>query len=106
MSLVDVHHCATCTCAPPGTKTTVGYLGWSGHGNMGDDAIRLAIEEALPQLDLLRLPRARRGFSQRAVDGCLGKGGTHSLLLGGGTPLGRRNWRLPLAANLSLAAKR
>ena len=106
MSLVDHHHCATCTCTfGTGVRTSIGYLGWSNHGNMGDDAIRGALEAVLPDLDLVPLPLTLRGFS-RLAQGPRRRLRQSHLLLGGGTTIGRRNWRLPLMANLSVIGRR
>jgi len=106
MSLVDHHHCATCTCSPTGERTTVSYLGWANRGNMGDDAIRHALQAVLPQLELIPLPLTMRGFSQLATDRSRRRVRNTHLLLGGGTTIGRRNWRVPLLANLTVTGRR
>jgi polysaccharide pyruvyl transferase WcaK-like protein len=82
---------------------TVGYLGWTGYGNMGDEAIHQALVHSLPGLDLVPVPlgpraAVRAGRRLRVL--------RHSpLLLGGGTVLGRRIWRLHLRQALALSAR-
>jgi polysaccharide pyruvyl transferase WcaK-like protein len=71
---------------------------------MGDDAIRSALEAVLPGLDLVPLPLTLRAAPKVAPRARRLR--ESHLLLGGGTTVGRRNWRLPLLANLSLVGRR
>ena len=70
------------------------YVGWVGFGNLGDDAIAEAV---LPPLAPDEVVYAAHGPADlRRV---LGRGaGQRHLLLGGGTAIGRRNWRLVINA--------
>ena len=67
-----------------------GYLGWGGHGNLGDDAIREAIESRVPGASMTPMPTAplesARTFVRRhhAMPGA-------RVLIGGGTVIGRAN---------------
>jgi polysaccharide pyruvyl transferase WcaK-like protein len=84
----------------------VGYLGWHGHGNMGDVAIRLTYERCLPQCDLRSLPE-----SPSQIPGFLRATGISNLrhmhvLLGGGTVIGRRHYRGMLSGNMLIARGR
>ncbi len=106
MSLVDHHHCITCTCDLNDNRVSVGYLGWSHRGNLGDDAILDAIECALPEMDLVPLPLTMKEFGRMASRQTRRRLRHAHLLLGGGTVIGRRNWRLPMMANLSLTSRR
>jgi polysaccharide pyruvyl transferase WcaK-like protein len=106
MSLVDRHHCATCSCAAATTEApTISYLGWSGQGNLGDDAIHDALASALPNLVLERQSlRAREIAASVLANQRLRR--HEPLLLGGGTVIGRKNWRLPLRVHMALTSTR
>jgi len=106
MSLVDRHHCATCSCAEHTVHAPkVGYLGWSGQGNLGDDAIHDALASALPHLTLERQSLRAREIAASVVAGPRVR--RHEpLLLGGGTVIGRKNWRLPLRFHMALTSTR
>jgi len=106
MSLVDHHHCTTCTCDLSHERFSVGYLGWSHRGNLGDDAILDAVTRALPEMDLVPLPLTMKEFGRMASRQTRRRLRHAHLLLGGGTVIGRRNWRLPMMANLSLTSRR
>jgi polysaccharide pyruvyl transferase WcaK-like protein len=87
----------------PRHHRTIGYLGWTGYGNMGDEAIHQALLESLPSLDFVPVPlgpaAALRASNRVRVL-------RHSpLLLGGGTVLGRRIWRFHLRQALALSAR-
>lgn len=65
------------------------YVGWVGFGNLGDDAIAEAV---LPPLDPDEVVYA--AHKPADLPRVLGTGARHRhLLLGGGTAIGRRNWR-------------
>jgi polysaccharide pyruvyl transferase WcaK-like protein len=83
------------------------YLGWSGRGNLGDDAIHDALAKAFPHAVVAPLPlyakeTARLLFSPVRLRRARGS----TLLLGGGTVIGRANWRMHLRVGLGLVAKR
>jgi hypothetical protein len=81
-------------------RPTAGYLGWTGHANMGDEAIRQAVVGALPGVELIEVPLGMRA-TVRAVHRIPGlrRG---PLVLGGGTVLGRRIWRYHLRQAFAL----
>jgi polysaccharide pyruvyl transferase WcaK-like protein len=72
----------------------VAYLGWHGKGNLGDDAIYDAVRSQLPGaifLDLPRFPREMICAVATGLDRSLRHG---TQVVGGGTLIGRRHWRL------------
>lgn len=74
---------------------SVGYLGWLNRGNLGDESMFLAHQIAM-HAGIRRIPIQRLGFK-------LARNATlDTLVLGGGTLLGRREWgqRLELAIEL------
>jgi polysaccharide pyruvyl transferase WcaK-like protein len=78
----------------------VSYVGWTGHANMGDEAIHQALVGALPGAELVAMPlglaalrRAPRLVALRH----------YPVVLGGGTVLGRRIWRFHLRQALTLS---
>src|SRR5262245_33946666 len=74
--------------APP-----IAYLGFSGRGNAGDDAIFLAHQRSLPGAQLARLPLEWERQTL-AVLGRLRRRPLHAgILVGGGTVVGRAQWR-------------
>src|SRR4051794_4044951 len=85
--------------APP-----VAYLGFAGRGNAGDDAIMLAHIRSLPDIRLAPLPLE---WERQTLDlmGQLRKRPLHAgILVGGGTLVGRRQWRERLEYALHAAA--
>jgi polysaccharide pyruvyl transferase WcaK-like protein len=78
------------------------YVGWVGFGNLGDDAIAEAV---LPPLEPEEVVYAAHGPADlRRV---IRPGASHRyLLLGGGTAVGRRNWRAVVNAAGALQAWR
>jgi polysaccharide pyruvyl transferase WcaK-like protein len=81
-------------------EEVVGYIGWTGHGNLGDEAMFSAIRQLLPRVSLQPFERntRRRLFSTAPIAG----GSRFSaVVLGGGTLINRGY--LPIAeAALSL----
>lgn len=85
---------------PRPRRAALGYLGWIGFGNMGDEAIHRALVAALPDIELVPLPLGVRA-GLRSVRHIASYRGT-AVLLGGGTVVGRRIWRVHLAQALLL----
>jgi hypothetical protein len=72
----------------------LGYLGWHGFGNFGDDLLRLCWERALEgHVQLVDAPLGPKDW-RRTLKALLHRltRRTDMLLLGGGTVLGFRNW--------------
>lgn len=72
----------------------IGYLGWHGRGNVGDDALHDGLRAALPDVPLVDLPLYPRDLLAVARAGELGRMRAARPFLGGGTCIGRRNWRV------------
>jgi hypothetical protein len=71
----------------------IGYLGFAGRGNAGDDAILLAHRRSLPTLDLGLLPLEWERETL-ALLGRIRRRRLHAgVLVGGGTVVGREAWR-------------
>jgi hypothetical protein len=81
--------------ARPGTTTapTAGYLGWHGRGNVGDDAIHDAVRGALRGVELVDVPLYRRDVVRGPGRVVQLRRRAAGLVLGGGTCVGRSNWR-------------
>ncbi|WP_284740049.1 polysaccharide pyruvyl transferase family protein [Amycolatopsis sp. RTGN1] len=82
------------------------YVGWTGHGNLGDDAIADALLPHLPAVEPWHVPHDPKAFAHRVLRGGLRGAGDRAVLVGGGTVVGRRNWRLLLEASGLLLARR
>lgn len=80
------------------TAPRIGYLGWSGHGNLGDDILFELVQEAIPEADFLRMPMNGRELLESLPRVSLKARRERRLVMGGGTAIGRLNWRLPLQA--------
>ena len=73
--------------------TLIGYLGWHGRGNLGDDAIYDAVRAQVPEarfLDIPRFPIEVIASYATGLDRTLRRS---TLVVGGGTVVGRRPWR-------------
>ena len=81
------------------------YVGWTGQRNLGDDAIADALIPRLGMVEPEHAPYRLADFAGRVVGGGLRGSGRRALLLGGGTAIGRRNWRLVLTANGAVLAR-
>ncbi len=82
------------------------YIGWTGHNNLGDDAIAVALRAALspaPSVDVPLYPREITRSLHRVARQQLRAGFP---LLGGGTVIGRTNWRIHVKTALALTAMR
>ncbi|WP_231973728.1 MULTISPECIES: polysaccharide pyruvyl transferase family protein [unclassified Mycobacterium] len=82
----------------------VAYLGWHGLGNLGDDAIYDAVRNRLPGATFVDLPRLPHQLLHATVTSALGvrtfrRG---SQVVGGGTLVGRRQWRPLVKRGLAL----
>lgn len=82
------------------------YVGWTGRGNLGDDAIADALIPRFPNVEPWHVPMDPAGFVRRVASGGTVGAGRRTVLLGGGTVVGRRNWRLLLTATGRLLARR
>ncbi len=84
----------------------VAYVGWHRKGNLGDDAIYDAVRSQLPGVTFLDLPSSRRENIRSAVTG-LNRSLRHSSqVVGGGTIVGRAQWRLLINRGLALTRNR
>lgn len=88
-----------------GPKTLL-YVGWTGQRNLGDDAIADALIPRLSAVEPVHAPYTLSDFARRVASGGARGGGRRAVLLGGGTAIGRRNWRLVLTATGSVLARR
>lgn len=84
---------------------TVAYLGWHGLGNLGDDAIYDAVRGVLPGATFLDLPRLPHQLVYATLTAAMGL--NRSLrrsrqVVGGGTLVGRTQWRLLVNRGLAL----
>lgn len=80
----------------PAVGAEIGYLGWSGRGNLGDDVLRDIVVEALPNSRVTYLPMELRELPQYLDPRLAGRRRSRPLVLGGGTVVGRANWRVAL----------
>lgn len=80
----------------------VGYLGWHGRGNLGDDAIYDAVRSQLPRATFLDLPRLPREMIYAAATGLNRSLRRSTQVVGGGTLVGRRKWRRLVNRGLAL----
>ncbi|WP_020674170.1 polysaccharide pyruvyl transferase family protein [Amycolatopsis nigrescens] len=87
-------------------RTRLLYVGWTGQGNLGDDAIADALLPRLSTVEPWQVPHDPAGFARRVLGGGLIGAGGRAVLVGGGTVVGRRNWRLLLSATGALLARR
>ncbi|EWM12914.1 polysaccharide pyruvyl transferase family protein [Kutzneria sp. 744] len=86
--------------------TTAVYVGWTGRGNLGDDAIADALLHHIPGVAPWHVPTDPTAFAGRLLAGAGVGARRRTVLLGGGTVVGRRNWRMLLAATGALLARR
>lgn len=84
---------------------TLLYVGWTGQRNLGDDAIADALIPRLGTVEQAHAPYQLADLAKRVVGGGLASSSRRALLLGGGTAIGRRNWRMVLTANGALLAR-
>jgi polysaccharide pyruvyl transferase WcaK-like protein len=84
---------------------TLLYVGWTGQRNLGDDAIADALIPRLGTVESAHAPYQLADLAKRVVGGGLAGSSRRALLLGGGTAIGRSNWRMVLTANGALLAR-
>jgi polysaccharide pyruvyl transferase WcaK-like protein len=90
-----------------GASPVVAYLGWAGRGNMGDDAILRAMEQAVPGATFTCLPLYPAETARFLVAPAGARRVRHGLfLLGGGTVIGRSSWRMHVHVGLGLVRTR
>jgi polysaccharide pyruvyl transferase WcaK-like protein len=84
----------------------VAYVGWHRKGNLGDDAIYDAVRSQLPGVKFLDLPSTRWENIRSTATG-LNRSLRHSTqVVGGGTIVGRAQWRLLIDRGLALTRNR
>jgi polysaccharide pyruvyl transferase WcaK-like protein len=71
----------------------VSYLGWHGRGNLGDDAIYDAVRSQLAGANLMDLPHLPRERIHSLAPSFRRRLRSSTLVVGGGTVIGRSNWR-------------
>lgn len=80
----------------------VAYLGWHGRSNLGDDAIYDAVRSQLPGARFLDLPCLPSEMIRAAATGMNRSLRRSVQVVGGGTLVGRRHWRLLIKRGLAL----
>ena len=80
----------------------VGYLGWHGKNNIGDDAIYDAVRSQLPGATFLDLPRLPLEMARAVTTGLNRRLRRSTQVVGGGTLAGRRHWRMLINRGLAL----
>jgi len=83
----------------------VAYLGWHGRGNLGDDAIYDAVRSQLPGATMLDLPRFPYERISAVATGLNRSLRRSAQVVGGGTLVGRRDWRRWVTAGLAHTRK-
>lgn len=86
--------------------TAFGYVGWAGRHNLGDDAIFVALQSRLEPAELVEVPLYPAEVASFLVHGDRSRLRHAHPLLGGGTVIGRWNWRVHLRTALLLARAR
>ena len=81
------------------------YVGWAGRGNLGDDAMLLTWELALPDVRFVDAPLYKEDLGRFLVQRARTRGVTMPTILGGGTVLGLASWlkHVRLARRLGLS---
>jgi polysaccharide pyruvyl transferase WcaK-like protein len=86
-------------------RPVIAYLGWHGKGNLGDDAIYDAVRAQLPTATFLDLPRFPHERIRAVTTGLTPSLRCSTQILGGGTLVGRRDWRRWATRGLALTRK-
>jgi polysaccharide pyruvyl transferase WcaK-like protein len=82
----------------------VAYLGWHGRGNLGDDAIYDAVRLQLTGATFLHLPRFPYEIIAATATGLNRQLRRSAQVVGGGTLVGRRDWRRWVTRGLALTS--
>ncbi|PJK22270.1 polysaccharide pyruvyl transferase family protein [Mycolicibacterium goodii] len=101
---MSINSAADRDAAATSSTPSVGYLGWHGRGNLGDDAIYDAVRAQLPGVgfaDLPVLPGERFRASLTGLNRSLRRS---AQVIGGGTLIGRRHWRRLSGRGLKLTS--
>jgi polysaccharide pyruvyl transferase WcaK-like protein len=85
------------------TVPRICYVGWHARGNLGDDAIREVVEKEFDGAMFVDLPLTPRAIASSMLSGLPFRLSRSTLVLGGGTCIGRRNWRHHLKLGMTLA---
>ena len=80
----------------------VGYLGWHGKSNIGDEAIYDAVRSQLPGATFLDLPRLPPEMILAVATGLNRRLRRSTQVVGGGTLVGRLHWRILINRGLKL----
>ena len=72
---------------------SVAYLGWHGHGNLGDEAIYDAVKQELSGAKFVDVPRTPLEYLRMSAAGPAASWRASTQVIGGGTLVGRRHWR-------------
>jgi polysaccharide pyruvyl transferase WcaK-like protein len=83
----------------------VAYLGWHGRGNLGDDAIYDAVRAQLPGATFVDLPRFPYERIRATTTGLTRSLRRSTQIVGGGTLVGRRDWRRWVNRGMALTKK-
>lgn len=83
----------------------VGYLGWHGNNNLGDDAIYDAVRSQLPAATFLDLPWSPLEIIRSAATGLNRSLRRSTQVVGGGTLVGRLHTRLVISRGAKLTRK-
>ena len=83
------------------------YVGWAGRGNLGDDAMLLTWELALPDVRFVEAPLYREDLGRFLLQRTRTRSLTMPTVLGGGTVLGLASWlkHVRLARRLGLSRR-
>ena len=80
----------------------VAYLGWHGKSNLGDDAIYDAVRSQLPGATFIDMPRLPNEMIRAFATGLNRSLRRSRQVVGGGTLVGRRHWRILINRGLAL----
>jgi polysaccharide pyruvyl transferase WcaK-like protein len=87
------------------TRPVVAYRGWHGRGNLGDDAIYDAVRAQLPDARFVDFPMFPHERIRAAATGLSQSLRCSTQILGGGTLVGRRDWRRWVNRGMALTRK-
>jgi len=87
-------------------EPVVAYLGWHGRGNLGDDAIYDAVRAQLRPATFVDLPQFPHERIRAATTGLNRSLRCSAQVVGGGTLVGRRDWRRWVNRGLALTREK